>query len=183
MALNTEQLLNNCLSGDPAAQQVLYDRYSPVLLGLCRRYIAQLEDAEDVMIEGFLKIFLHLHQFDHRGNFEGWMKRIMINEALMWIRKRKLIQVELNEQIFSMEENQDPGYFVLEESDIIPLLDKLPPGARTVFNLYVMEEFKHREIADMLGISINTSKSQLILAKKKLKSMMETVNPSLKKIE
>jgi len=174
LTLNTEQLLENCLQGDRKAQQTLYDRYSPVMLGLCRRYISQMQDAEDVMIEGFLKIFLNLTQYDHRGSFEGWMKRIMINEALMWLRKRKLLQVELDEKIMPLDESHEAGHLVLAESDILPLLDRLPEGYRTVFNLFVIEEYKHREIAELMGISINTSKSQLILAKKKLKHLLES---------
>lgn len=173
LTLNTEQLLENCLTGDRKAEQVLYDRYAPVMLGICRRYISQLQDAEDVMMEGFLKIFLNLRQFDHRGSFEGWMKRIMINESLMWLRKRKLIQVEMDEKIIPLEEAPDTRHWNLTESDIIPLLDRLPEGYRTVFNLFVIEEYKHREIAELMGISINTSKSQLILAKKKMKQLLE----------
>ncbi len=143
------------------------------MLGICRRYISQLQDAEDVMMEGFLKIFLNLNQFDHRGSFEGWMKRIMINEALMWLRKRKLLLIELDEKILPLEETQDNRHWELTESDIIPILDQLPEGYRTVFNLYVIEEYKHREIAELMGISINTSKSQLILAKKRMKHLLE----------
>lgn len=143
------------------------------MLGICRRYISQLQDAEDVMVEGFVKIFFNLKQFDHRGSFEGWMKRIMINEALMWLRKRKLVQIELDEKVLTLTEPPENQQWILEESEIIPLLDHLPEGYRAVFNLFVMEEFKHREIAEMMGISINTSKSQLILAKKKLRQLME----------
>ena len=128
------------------------------------------------MVEGFVKIFFNLKQFDHRGSFEGWMKRIMINEALMWLRKRKLVQIELDDHVLPPNELPDTQPWVMEESEIIPLLDRLPEGYRTVFNLFVMEEFKHREIAEMMGISINTSKSQLILAKKKLRQLMELKN-------
>lgn len=142
------------------------------MLGICRRYIRSEEDAEDVMIEGFYKIFDHLRQYDRRGSFEGWMKKIMVNEALMWLRKKRLPQTELDEKMTLLHEDDDLRQFELEGSEIIPLLDRLPDGYRTVFNLYVMEELKHREIALMLGISINTSKSQLILAKKKLKQLI-----------
>ena len=150
----------------------MYDRYAPILLGICRRYIRSDEDAEDVMIEGFYKIFDNLRQYDRRGSFEGWMKKIMVNEALMWLRKKRLPQTELDEKMPLLHEDYDLRQFELEGSEIIPLLDQLPNGYRTVFNLYVMEELKHREIALMLGISINTSKSQLILAKKKLKQLI-----------
>jgi RNA polymerase sigma-70 factor (ECF subfamily) len=174
-------LIEGCKKEDRLSQQALYDQYAPVLLGLCRRYINVLEDAEDVMIEGFYKIFSNIRQFDGRGSFEGWMKKIMVNEALMWIRKKKLIKVELNEKWPIPQEDMDLQNFELRGSEVIPLLDQLPVGYKTVFNLFVMEEYKHREIADMLGISINTSKSQLILAKKRLKEIVE--NKKLKNLK
>lgn len=171
MELN--DLIQRCRKDDKLAQQALYKQYAPILLGICRRYIEQTEDAEDVMIEGFYKIFSNLLQFDSRGSFEGWMKRIMINESLMWLRKKKLKLLELNEKITVAHEGEDVQILEINSSEIIPLLDLLPAGYRTVFNLYVIEEYKHREIADLLGISINTSKSQLILAKKKLKEIID----------
>lgn len=167
-------MISGCREGDPKAQKALYDKYAGLMLAICKRYILHHNDAEDVMIEGFYKVFTNIRQFDQRGSFEGWMKRIMVNEALMWLRKRKLTIVEMNDSFSLSENNTDTGHFELEEADVIKLLDALPDGYRTVFNLYVMEEFKHREIAEMLGISINTSKSQLILAKKKLKELIES---------
>ncbi len=167
-------MISGCREGDSKAQKSLYDRYAGLMLAICKRYIVQHNDAEDVMIEGFYKIFTNIRQFDQRGSFEGWMKRIMVNESLMWLRKRKLDITEMNENLSIPDENTDTGHFELEEADVIKLLDALPVGYKTVFNLYVMEEFKHREIAQMLGISINTSKSQLILAKKKLKQLIES---------
>ena len=180
--MDIDSLIERCKQEDRHAQQAMYDRYAPIMLGVCRRYIEQLEDAEDVMIEGFYKIFNNLHQFDARGHFEGWMKRIMINESLMWLRKRKLKLIELNDKLSIASEDEDFNQLELNSSEIIPLLDLLPAGYRTVFNLYVIEEYKHKEIAILLGISINTSKSQLILAKRKLKDIIELKkNPTLLK--
>lgn len=181
--MDINHILERCRQDDRLAQQTLYQQYAPVMLGLCRRYIEQLEDAEDVMIEGFYKVFSNLEKFDSRGSFEGWMKRIMINESLMWLRKRKLKLSELHDNLSIATEDDDLSFIELNSSEIIPLLDLLPAGYRTVFNLYVIEEYKHREIADMLQISINTSKSQLILAKKKLKEIIESKknNPNLTK--
>ncbi len=144
------------------------------MFGICRRYILQHNDAEDVMIEGFYKVLNNIHQFDGRGSFEGWMKKIMVNEALMWLRKKRLAMVEMNEKMPIADENEELENFELEPAEVLQLLDQLPGGYKTVFNLYVIEEFKHREIAEKLGISINTSKSQLILAKKKLKQLIES---------
>ena len=150
---------------------MLYDRYSPKLFGLCKRYVKGREDAEDVLLEGFFKIFKHIQQYSGSGSFEGWMRRIVVNEALMFLRKGHNFKadVELNNiDIGSQISVEDE----LAAQDILDLLDLLPTGYRTVFNLYVLEGYKHREIAEILGISINTSKSQLILARKKLQGMI-----------
>lgn len=152
-------------------QKWLYNKYSRLFLGIARRYVKINEDAEDVLLEAFYKIFKNIHQFSGNGSFEGWMKRIVINESLMFIRKNHnfKLQVEIsNVEIKSKVNVQDE----LQVKDILKLLDKLPTGYRTIFNLYVIEGFKHREIAEKLGISINTSKSQLILAKKRLKDLI-----------
>jgi RNA polymerase sigma factor (sigma-70 family) len=173
-----DQILQGCLRGELPAQNLLYERYSGLLLGICRRYISQVQDAEDVMIEAFVKIFQNLKQFDGRGSFEGWIKKITVNEALMWIRKRKILFNEMKDSIQLVDESPDVSQFELQPSEILGYLDQLPIGYKTVFNLYVIEEMKHREIATALGISINTSKSQLILAKKKLKSLIESNSKS-----
>ena len=152
-------------------QKWLYNKYSRLFLGIARRYVIIHEDAEDVLLEAFFKIFKNIGQFSGNGSFEGWMKRIVINESLMFIRKNHnfKLQVEIsNVEIKTKISVQDE----LQAQDILKLLEKLPTGYRTVFNLYVIEGFKHREIAEKLGISINTSKSQLILAKKRLKDLI-----------
>ena len=142
------------------------------MLGVCRQYIKDIHFAEDVMIDGFVKVFKNLRSFRFEGSFEGWIRRILVNESLMWLRKRHNFNISIessNIEIKTTITAQDK----LQEQDILKLLDKLPIGYRTVFNLYVIEGYKHREIAEILGVSINTSKSQLILAKKRLKSMIE----------
>ncbi len=174
--MTESQLIAACQQEDRRAQQMLYDRYAPLLFGICKRYVKSREDAEDVLVEAFFKILTNIERFKGEGSFEGWMRRIAINEALMWLRKQHNfnLTVEINPQI---ESDIDPVSPVdtLAAQDILGLLDRLPIGYRTVFNLYVVEGFKHREIADLLGISINTSKSQLILAKKKLQELLENL--------
>ena len=166
------ELINGVRKGKRQAQRALYDKYAPVLFGLCRRYVKSYEDAEDVMTEGFFKIMTKINQYTGKGNFEGWMKRIMVNESLMHLRKRHNMNMTVEIADYDMPKEptieQD-----LAEQDILDLLDKLPTGYRTVFNMYVIEGFKHREIAEELGISINTSKSQLILAKKRMQEFVE----------
>ncbi|MEL6863210.1 MAG: sigma-70 family RNA polymerase sigma factor [Bacteroidota bacterium] len=169
--MTEKELIHACKSHDRKAQKMLYDRYSPKLFGLCKRYVKGREDAEDVLLEGFFKIFKHIQQYSGSGSFEGWMRRIVVNEALMFLRKGhnfkadiELNNIDIGSQI-SVEDE-------LAAQDILDLLDLLPTGYRTVFNLYVLEGYKHREIAEILNISINTSKSQLILARKKLQGMI-----------
>lgn len=169
--MTEEELIQACRKQQRRAQQRLYDRYSPVLFGVCKRYISRNEDAEDVLVESFFKIFSNLEQYKGEGSFEGWMRRIVANEALMFLRRRNLFQFDI--EIGDLEiAAPTPVHSELAAQDILHLLNQLPTGYRTVFNLYALEGFKHREIAAMLGISINTSKSQLALAKKKLQGML-----------
>jgi RNA polymerase sigma-70 factor (ECF subfamily) len=167
-----QELIEKCRRGKRAAQKELYNRYAPILMGLCRRYVRNEVDAEDIMIEGMYKIMTKIGQYKGKGSFEGWMKRIMVNEALMFLRKKH--NFTLNIEISNIDR---PHAVTVEDElaakDILKLLDLLPTGYRTVFNLYVLEGYKHREIADILGISINTSKSQLILAKKRLGELVK----------
>ncbi len=165
------ELIEACKNEDRHAQKLLYDRYTPKMFGVCLRYCRSREDAEDVLVEGFFKVLTNIHQFRGAGSFEGWIRRIMVNEALMFLRKRHnfLLTVEVSNIEIKTNLNIEDE---LMAADILALLDKLPTGYRTIFNLYVLEGYKHREIAEILGISINTSKSQLILAKKRLRSLL-----------
>jgi len=133
------------------------------------RYVRHPETAQDVLAEAWIKIFKNLSKFKSEGSFEGWLKRIVSNEALMYLRKNRIDTAELSVAVVAQEPSDVRVTDGLENEDVVRLLDTLPDGCRTVFNLYELEGFKHREIAEKLGISINTSKSQLILAKKKLR--------------
>jgi len=142
------------------------------MLGVCRRYIERHEEAEDVMIEGFFKIFSQLNQYQGIGNFEGWMRKIMVNESLMHLRKEHALKYsnELTANYLHTD-----NYDIIAEissNEILSLLSKLSVGYRTVFNLYVVEGYKHHEIAEILGISENTSKTQLMMAKEKMKKLI-----------
>lgn len=165
-------IIQACEYGDRKAQNELFKRYAPLMLSICRRYLQKQEVAEDVMIHGFYKVLTKISSYKDKGSFEGWMKRIMINECLMEIRKSKAqyLTVELEEVIHHPSVDFH-DHLVYEE--LIALLDDLPVGYRTVFNLYVIEGYKHREIAEQLGVSVNTSKSQLILARKKLQQLIK----------
>lgn len=155
------------------AQRWFYDRYAPVMFAVCRRYLRSREDAEEALVSGFYKVFAQIHTFTATGSFEGWVRRIVVNEALMLLRKSQPLVFPGDQ--FPMIEKEDSFSIEADLSarEILEVLGELPNGYRTVFNLYVLEGYKHQEIADMLGISINTSKSQLILAKEKLKQLLK----------
>ncbi|MFK7933097.1 MAG: RNA polymerase sigma factor [Saprospiraceae bacterium] len=178
----TEQdLIKSCKRKDRAAQRLLYDRYSPTMFGVVRRYVRHREDAEDVLVEALFKVLTKIDMYSGKGNFEGWIRRIVVNESLMFLRKKHNFSMTVE-----LSTIDAPNHLTIEEDlaaqDILNLLEELPTGYRTVFNLYILEGYKHREIAELLGISINTSKSQLILAKKRMREILERNNyPGLKK--
>lgn len=143
------------------------------MLGVCRRYIPDPMEAEDVMVEGFFKVLTKIDSYSGEGSFEGWIRRIMINEALMHLRKNNPFR-HVDEINPNIDLGESPTVLQrLESEEVLALLKELPPGYRAVFNLYVVEGYKHREIADELGISINTSKSQLILAKQRMEDLVK----------
>jgi len=165
-------IIKACKSGDRKAQNMLFHQYAPLMLSICKRYLKQTEVAEDIMIHAFYKIFSKMDTFDHKGSFEGWMKRIVVNECLMELRKKK--SQYLTVAIEDMTKEPEVAWQdTLEYEELLSLLNGLPDGYRTVFNLYVIEGYKHREIAEQLGVSINTSKSQLILARRKLQGLIK----------
>ena len=166
--------IEGCKRQNRDAQRTIYEFYSGKMYSLCCRYIKDKMEAEDILVVSFTKIFNRIDQFKGEGSFEGWMRRIVVNECLMFLRKQTNFHLtaELDDRYHGIEDEALNIAEQLAGQDILALLDKLPTGYRTVFNLYVIEGFKHREIAEQLNISINTSKSQLILAKEKLRAML-----------
>ncbi len=172
MRVPLEQIIEGCKRGNRRAQRQLYERFAPAMYALCRRYVRDEQVAEDLVAEGFYKALTRLDQYEGSGNFEGWLRRIFVNEALMYLRKQRMRWQSPDEVPASELSDRPAAESQLAAAEILALLDELPPGYRTVFNLYAIEGFKHREIADLLGISINTSKSQLLLARKKLQELL-----------
>lgn len=172
MDLKENALIQGLQKQDRLIQKELYQKYSARFFGICKRYLKDVETAEDVLVKGFMKIFENIDKYEGKGNFEGWMRKIMVNECLMELRKKQdfTVYLETNPTQVLHEPN---ALDQLYEADIMKLLDFLPIGCRTVFNLYVIEGFKHHEIAEQLKISEGTSKSQLNLAKEKLKVLLE----------
>ena len=158
------------------AQLSIYDKYSAKMLAVCRQYIKDLHFAEDVMITAFHKVFLNIESYQPYGSFEAWIRQIMVRECISYLRiqKNKFNVVEIEDNHFLQHEQQD-----FTNKDRIQLaIDNLPIGCKTVFNLYAIEGYKHQEIAEMLNISLGTSKSQLSHARKLLQSQLEKFNTS-----
>jgi RNA polymerase sigma-70 factor (ECF subfamily) len=154
-------------------QYELYQRFSPKMYGVCLRYAANAEEAEDILQEGFIKVFKKMGSYRGDGSFEGWIRRIFVNTAIEHFRKKAYLQ-----PITEQEENTIEGKYLnvldnLAEKDIIKLIQQLSPGYRTVFNMYVIEGYTHKQIADILNISEGTSKSQLSRAKLILQDLVK----------
>jgi RNA polymerase sigma factor (sigma-70 family) len=147
-------------------QEELYRRFSPKMYAVCLRYSNNAEDAQDLLQEGFIKIYRNLHRFRAEGSFEGWIRRVFVNTSIEHFRKKsaKLSMVSEKEE-GTIEDTDVSALENLAEKDIINIIQELSPGYRTVFNLYVVEGYSHKEIGDLLGISEGTSKSQLARAK------------------
>jgi len=172
--ITESDLINGCMEGDRRMQEELYRRFSPRMYAVCLRYAGNAEEAEDILQEGFIKVFKKLDSFRSEGSFEGWVRRIFVNTAIEHFRRKRYLM-----PVTEKEENTIEGKFtsVLDElgaKDIMALVQELSPGYRTVFNMYVVEGYTHKEIADMLGISEGTSKSQLSRAKVILQDMVRT---------
>jgi len=172
--LETE-LIHACKKQHAKAQRILYDKYASYMLGLCKRYVRGELEAEDVMIGGFMKVFSKIDLFEGKGSFEGWMKRIMINESLGYIRKNKAMYLETDIEAADKEPELDKLSTALEAKDLLKMINELPSGYRTIFNLYAIEGYSHKEIGELLGINENTSKSQLSRARMHLqRKLLET---------
>ena len=160
------ELIRGCIRQEREAQQYLYEKFSPVLYAICLRYVRNVVEAEDVLVIAFTKIFDKISQFRGEGSFEGWMKRITIHEALTILRSKPNVFItSLDHQANDWIEPGAEDYDHLAEEELLMLIQQLPAGYRTVFNLYAIDGYSHHEIAEKLGISENTSKSQLSRAR------------------
>jgi RNA polymerase sigma factor (sigma-70 family) len=175
-----EGLIKGCLKGDRTAQRHLYECYSGKFMGICMRYLKDRDHAEDVMIESFMKIFEKLPQYQAKGSFEGWMKRIVVTQALMRLRSNRQLMMEINLVEDSSFAHVHYELTQLEAEELMELIQNLPAGYRMVFNLYAIEGYSHQEIGELLGISEGTSKSQLNRARAALKEKIASLQPKLK---
>lgn len=170
--ISESDLIAGCISGDRKMQHELYQRYAPKMFGVCLRYTGKTEEAEDVLQEGFIKVFRKIASFRGEGSFEGWVRRIFVNTAIEHFRRKNYLQPITEKEEGTIEGNYLSVLDSLAEKDIIRLVQLLSPGYRTVFNMYVVEGYTHKQIAEMLGISEGTSKSQLSRAKIILQDMV-----------
>lgn len=171
-SLTEEELLEGCRKGKASSQRSMYERLAPKMLGVCLRYIKDREEAEHVMIGGIVKVFEKLDQFKGDGSFEGWVRRIIVNDCLMYIRKNRNMSLESDINEVYDHPNLKVMESTLDERDLLKLINELPIGYRTVFNLYAIEGYNHAEIAKQLDINENTSKSQLSRARKWLQNRL-----------
>ena len=165
-----KELIQFAVENNRQAQQQLYTQFSPKMLSVCRQYIKDIHQAEDIMITAFMKVFVNLKNFENKGSFEGWIRRIMVNECISFIRVNKKVKYIEDETYLEESFNNIESKFSID--DIQFLIDGLPEGYKMVFNLFAIEGFKHNEIASLLGISEGTSKSQLSHARKMLQGQI-----------
>jgi RNA polymerase sigma factor (sigma-70 family) len=171
--ISDSDLIKGCLENDRRMQQELYNRFAPKMYGVCLRYAGNADDAQDILQDGFVKIFRKLDSFRSEGSFEGWIRRIFVNTAIEHFRRKNYLQPVTEKEENQIESKTISALDGLSEKDILKLVQQLSPGYRTVFNLYVVEGFSHKEIASMLEITEGTSKSQLSRAKVILQDMIK----------
>lgn len=182
LRFNEAELLAGCQKRDHNAQQQLYDTYSAKMYALCQRYVKNSMEAEDVLVTAFTKVFSKIDQFKNEGSFEGWIRRIMVNEALTWLRQNRAMYIETTLDKADREPDYNSLSSHLEAEDLIKLIQQLPTGYQLVFNLYAIDGFTHKEIAEQLNISENTSKSQLSRARVYLQKLLAAEQNENKKV-
>jgi RNA polymerase sigma factor (sigma-70 family) len=176
MMISDEELIQNCLKGNSKFQKILFDRYAPKMLGVVSRYFTSIEEAQDALQDGFVKVYTKLEDFGGLGSFEGWIRRIMVNTSLNLIRANQKHQFHADiDEIQEFIEDENQSYDHLSTQDMLRIIQEMPTGYRTVFNLYEIEGYHHQEIADEFGISVNTSKSQLLKARLYLRKRVSKI--------
>jgi len=178
--MNESGMIAACISGNRVAQKALFEQYSKPMLVLCIRYIADRQEAEEVMLNGFYRCFTALSQFrnEEQYSLSAWIRKIMINECLAQLRKRKRLSF-VPEELAGEVAVYDPVLEHMEATELLKLVHALPEGYRLVFNLYVVEGFSHKEIAAMLQIAEGTSKSQLNKARRLLQQNLQQKKQAL----
>lgn len=171
--MTEELIIAGCLRNNPTAQQELYYRYSPKMLSVCYRYAKSREDAEDMLQEGFIKVFSQIHQFEHRGVLEGWIRRVIVHTCINNLKKNKKFSDSVDLiHAASITSSGDNIPSLLQAKQVVECIRLLPIGYRTVLNLYAIEGYSHKEIAEILEIEESTSRSQYTRAKALLQDIL-----------
>ncbi|MFM7672153.1 MAG: RNA polymerase sigma factor [Bacteroidota bacterium] len=171
--MTESSLIQGCLKKDVTAQRELYVQYSPKMLAVCHRYAVNREDAEDMLQEGFVKVFLQIHSFECRGSFEGWIRRIMVHTCINHLKKNKKFKENLDIiHAHGLPTRTDAIPSIVQAKQITECIRSLPVGYRTVLNLYAIEGFSHKEIGELLEIEESTSRSQYTRAKNLLEKLL-----------
>ena len=176
--MDEQQMIAGCMEQNREAQKTLYEKYSRMMFGVCLRYSSDQDSAKDLLQDGFIKVFASIRSFQSKGSFEGWIKRIFINMALESLRKKKSL-IQTSDDVQNLpdvvdEDTEDDAMYRISENDLLKMIQELPKGYATVFNLYAIEDFSHREIAGMLDISEGTSRSQYVRARQLLQTKVQT---------
>lgn len=172
--MTEKQIVERCKAGDRKAFTLLYNRHAPKMMGVCYRYAKSKEEAEDMLQEGFIRLFRNINSYKGTGSFEGWTRKIIVNTAINYYKTQIKYNTTINMDDNVIEINCDDHTDIEEvenisQNSLLEMIKQLPEGYRMVFNLYVMDGYTHQEIADALNISVNTSKSQLSKARKLLR--------------
>lgn len=179
--MDEKKMVKGCLNNVHAAQRQLYDHFAPAMLGVCYRYTKSLSDAEDVLQEGFVKVFKNLHQYRFEGELGAWIRKIMVRTALTYLKCSKNYRNDLSyDEVNLHPVSDDNPLITLQVKQLADLIRQLPTGYQTIFNLHAIEGFSHVEIGEMLGVHAGTSRSQYARARALLINWLETKNDKIK---
>lgn len=172
LRMNDDLIIEGCMQNNPVAQRELYNRYSPKMLAVCYRFAPSREDAEDMLQEGFIRVFSQMHSFQHKGSFEGWIRKIIVHSCINILKRNKRFNdnVDLEEAMQAGVKETIPS--IMQAKQVVECIRLLPIGYRTVLNLYAIEGYSHREIAEIMDIEESTSRSQYTRAKNMLEQIL-----------
>ena len=174
------EIIEGCIKGDRKFQEILYHTFSSKMFSVCLRYSNEYSSAEDLLQEGFVKVFKNLAKFRSEGSFEGWIRRIFVNNSIEHFRKKANLYVVQETEALTYEYYDDNALQKLMKEDLMKLIQSLSSGYRTIFNLYVIEGYSHKEIGEMMGITEGTSKSQLARARYLLQKKIAEQMPHMR---
>ncbi len=172
--MTEEAIVQGCIKNEAAAQRELYNKYSPKMLAVCYRFAHNREDAEDMLQEGFIKVFLQIHKFESRGSLEGWIRKIIVHTCINILKKNKKFNesIDIIHAKAAVQVSEESVHPIIQAKQVVECIRMLPIGYKTVLNLYAIEGYNHREIAGMLDIEESTSRSQFTRAKAMLEEIL-----------